>query len=315
MLNIQGINPDLLKDQDPELIGQWQKTVLTKLKPAAEYTLRNAVNWCLVAASIPGWAVKVFPDLHEDEAVDCLWEALFKLVRLDQADPFAIWQEHILNLSKRTNYLQSKSYKAFHYLAPGTDLTVGLPTGHLWKGGQITSEAGIPFVPNLPTEEVFTLADKSVAEGFVQSTKTLAYSGHVVEDFRLEFSGGKVVNFTAKKGEIALRKLFETDEGASRLGEVALVPHKSPISQSGIIFHHTLMDENAASHLALGAAYNFTLHSGETMSKEQFSAAGGNISIAHVDFMIGSGQMDVDGLKHDGSAEPVMRSGEWAFDV
>jgi len=315
LLNIVGINPDLLISQDPELIGNWHKTVLTHLEPALEYTRRNAVNWCLVSGSVTGWAHKVFPEFPEAESVSRLWDAIFKLVRLDQTDPIASWQRHVVNLKERCNYLNHKRYKAFKYIAPDTKLTVGLPPGHLWKGGQIRSENGIDFIPNLPTEEIFTLADKSCVDGQVRSTKPLFYSGQIVEDFCLEFSQGKVVNYSARNGETILKKLFEVDEGASRLGEVALVPHSTPVAQSGLMFYNTLMDENAASHLALGAAYKFTLKDGEGMSPDEFAAAGGNYSMTHVDFMIGSREMDIDGVLEDGTVEPVMRNGEWAFQV
>lgn len=315
LLNIVGINPDLLVGQDTELIGQWQQTVLAKLKPASELTRRNATNWCLVSASVPGWAVKVFPDLPEEQAVDRLWGEIFKLVRLDHADPIHAWEQHIRDLAKRCDYFNYKRYHAFHYRAPGTDLRVGLPAGQDWKGGQIKNEKGNPFVPNLPTEEIFTLADRNRVEGTVHSTKALSYSGQLIEDFGFEFKDGRVSKLHAGKGEPVLKKLIETDEGAGRLGEVALVPNSSPVSQSNLMFHNTLLDENASSHLALGAAYKFTMQGGEAMSDAEFEAAGGNHSLTHVDFMIGSEAMDIDGLLPDGSAEPVMRQGEWAFKV
>ncbi len=315
LLNISGLNPDLLKGQNPDLMGKWQKVVLTHIKPAQKYVQRNTVNWCLVAASVPGWAAKVFPDLPEDEAVSELWETIFDIVRLDRPDPIAAWRSHLSDLAKRCDYLNEKRYTAFHYLAPGTDLTVGLPGLHRWKGGQVASEHGIAFVPNLPTEEVFTLADKRRVDGHVRATKSLAYSGQVIEDFEVQFTEGKVAGYTARKGEIVLKQLFQTDEGASHLGEVALVPHSSPISKSQLMFHHTLLDENAASHLAFGAAYPFTMEGGEDMSNEDFSKAGGNHSLAHVDFMIGCAEMDIDGILENGIREPVMRDGEWAFDV
>jgi aminopeptidase len=313
LLNITGIDPDLLGNVDPNLLAVAQKTILTKLKPALEYTRRNAVNWTLVSAPVPGWAAKVFPDLPESEQVLRLWDMIFRLVRLDNPDPVESWRVHLADLSTRCDYLNHKCYRAFHYRAPDTDLVVGLPRLQLWRGGQITAENGISFVPNLPTEEVFTLADKDSAEGFVRSSKTLLYSGQIVEDFTLQFSQGKVVNFSAKRGETVLRRLFEIDEGASRLGEVALVSQNSPIAQSGLLFHNTLLDENAASHLAFGAAYKFSLQGGERMTNEAFASAGGNSSIAHVDFMIGSSEMDIDGICEDGETEPVMRNGEWAF--
>ena len=184
-----------------------------------------------------------------------------------------------------------------------------------WRGGRLTSTNQIGFVPNLPTEEIFTLADRARANGYITATKPLSYTGQMIEGFTVHFSEGKVSDFCALKGEGVLRKLFETDEGASRLGEVALVPNSSPISQSGLLFHNTLFDENASSHLAFGAAYNFTLEGGELLSEEQFQLEGGNSSAAHVDFMVGSSEMNIDGIRADGIPEPIMRSGEWAFTI
>lgn len=315
LLNITGLNPDLLIGQDPELIAIAQKTILTKLQPAAELTRRNAVNWTLVSASVPGWAAKIFPDIPQVEQEERLWEVIFNLVRLDNADPVSVWEAHIAELAARCEYFNQKTYRALHYQGPGTDLTVGIPGSQSWKGGRVMSELGISFIPNLPTEEIFTLADRNIVEGHVTATKPLSYGGQIIEDFSLQFSGGRVVNFYAKQGEPIIRKILETDEGASRLGEVALVPNSSPISQAGLMFHNTLFDENAASHFALGAAYKFTMKDGENLSDEEFAAQGGNTSLTHVDFMIGSGEMDVDGICEDGSTEPVMRAGEWAFSV
>jgi len=315
MLNLSGFDPDLLKGQDLEKIGRWQKATLEALEPVSQYTRKNATNWCLVGAPVASWATRVYPDLPDKKALQRLWMDVFKLVRLNKPDPVAAWERHIADLAKRCDYLQNKQYTAFKYHGPGTDLTVGLPVGHLWKGGQISTEGGIAFVPNLPTEEVFTLPDRLRVDGVVRSSKPLAYSGQIIDDFSIHFENGKVTSFSAKKGESVLGKLFEADEGARRLGEVALVPHSSPVSKSGTMFHHTLFDENAACHLAIGAAYNFTLKGGEAMSKEEFSAAGGNNSMTHVDFMIGNAEMDIDGVTADQRLEPIMRRGEWAFRV
>ena len=315
LLNITGLDPDLLVGEDSNLIGLAQNTILTKLMPALEYTRRNASNWCLVSVPVPGWAAKVYPELPADESMLRLWETIFHMVRVDQPDPVAVWQSHLADLAKRTEYFEQKRYTALKYMAPGTDLFVGLPALQSWKGGRITSGNAIPFVPNLPTEEIFTLADRSRAEGRVTATKSLSYTGQIIEDFTIQFSQGKVTGFSPRKGESVLRNLFETDEGASRLGEVALVPDSSPVSRSGLLFHNALFDENAASLLAFGAAYKFTLQGGETMSDDQFKEAGGNSSIAHVDFMIGSSEMDIDAVAENGNLEPVMRSGEWAFSV
>jgi aminopeptidase len=216
-------------------------------------------------------------------------------------------------LSARKDYLNAKRYTALKYTAPGTDFTLGLPDHHIWNGAQSQTPTGITFIANVPTEEVFTMPHKDRADGVVSSSKPLSYGGVLIEDFSLTFAGGRVVKVTAKKGEAVLKKLIETDEGSARLGEVALVPHSSPISQSGLLFYNTLFDENASNHVAIGRAYRFCMEGGPAMSDEEFAAAGGNDSLAHVDFMIGSAAMNVDGITREGVTEPIMRAGEWAF--
>jgi len=237
------------------------------------------------------------------------------MCRLDEADPRAAWQEHIEALERRRAYLNDKAYTALKYTAPGTDLTLGLPEGHIWKGGVDTNAAGTMFVPNLPTEEVFTMPHSQRTNGMVSSTKPLNYGGTLIDNFSLTFQDGRVVGVEAETGRDVLKKLVETDEGAARLGEVALVPHSSPISKFGRLFYNTLFDENASNHVALGQAYNVCVEDGENMAEAEFAEAGGNTSVTHVDFMIGSEEMDIDGVLTDGSTEAVMRDGEWAFDA
>jgi len=314
-LTILANDPDLLSDQDAALVATLHKTGREQFHPAMDYVTRRAINWCVIAAATPGWAARVFPDLPRREQIARLWQAIFAVCRLDRPDPVAAWQNHVRDLASRCDYLSAKQYHALKLTAPGTDLTIGLPRGHCWTSGRLTSTAGIAFTCDLPTEEIFTLPHKDQVEGVVTATRSLSFGGTRIENFRLTFAGGRVVNATAGKGETALRKLLETDEGASQLGEIALVPHSSPIAQSGLLFYNVLIDENAASHLALGQAYRFTLEGGESLSDDEFAAAGGNRSISHVDFMIGCGEMNVDGVTDDGATEPVMRAGEWAFDA
>jgi aminopeptidase len=304
-------DPDHLQAQDPERISAVQQATARAVRPFRELLARNDTNWSVVAAAAPGWARRVFPDLPAEAAVTRLWDVIARLCRLDQAEPVAAWREHLRTLASRRDLLNAKQYTALRYVGPGTSLTIGLPDGHEWVSGQSTSRTGILFAPNLPTEEVFTMPHKDRVDGVVTSSKALSFGSTLIEDFRLEFSGGRVVSMTAAKGEGVLRQLLETDEGAARLGEVALVPHGSPIAQSGLLFYNTLFDENAASHVALGAAYKFTMSGGENMSDEAFEQAGGNRSAVHVDFMIGSAALDIDGVMRDGRAEPLMRSGEW----
>lgn len=314
-LSIAADDPDLLKDQDPELVSTAMKVLQKNMRGLRQYTMRDAINWAVVSAPIPSWAARVFPAEPAEKQVERLWEAIFQVCRMNEPDPVAAWQTHIDRLMGRSSYLTAKQYTALKYTGPGTDLTVGLPAGHVWNGAQAVSEAGIAFTPNLPTEEIFTLPHKDRVEGVVSSSLPLNYSGTLIENFSLTFAGGRVVKATAQKGEPALLRLLDTDEGASRLGEAALVPHNSPISQSGVLFYNTLFDENAASHLALGNGYSPCLSGGPQMSADELAAAGCNSSLTHVDFMIGNAELDVDGVTGDGTVEPVMRRGEWAFEI
>jgi aminopeptidase len=315
VLTIRTNNPDLLSHLDPDLLSKVNTSYWKQVNPILEKTGSNTVNWCVTSASSPDWAPKVFPDVSPEEAFDKLWEAIFQITRVDRPDPVAAWEDHVRQLQKRSQYLDAKQYDSFHYLAPGTDLTLGLPRGHQWSSAREHAKNGIDFIANLPTEEIFTLPHKDRADGTVRATLPLPYGGITIEDFSLTFENGRAVKVNAKKGEQVLQKLIETDEGAARLGEVALVPHNSPIAQRGHLFYNPLIDENAACHLAVGKAYPFTLKGGDTLSDEEFAASGGNQSLIHIDFMIGSGEMNIDGIKEDGTSEPVMRNGEWAFDV
>ncbi len=315
LLTILADNPDLMHGLDQEAIATLQKVHLENYQPVGASVSRNAVNWCLVAASSPAWSARVFPDLAARQAEAQLWKAIFESTRIDQPDPLAAWMAHIQNLLGRARYLQSKQYAALHYKAPGTDLTLGLPRGHRWISARMTAENGVDFTANLPTEEVFTLADRSRADGFVTATMPLSYGGTLIEGFSLHFENGRIVRVGAQKGETVLQKLIETDEGAARLGEIALVPASSPIARRGHLFYNTLFDENASCHIAIGRGYRFTLEGGEKMSEEEFAQHGGNTSLVHVDFMIGSPEMDIDGIRQDGTPEPLMRKGEWAFEI
>jgi len=315
LLSIYANDPDIYAGLDSARVSAVQKTHLENYAPIYEQTSRNVVNWCVVAASAPAWAKKVFPDLKPRQAEEKLWEAIFETTRVDQPDPVAAWMEHIQDLVKRGKYMQAKKYSALHYKAPGTDLTLGLPQGHRWIAARMPAENGVEFTANMPTEEIFTLPDRHRAEGTVASTFPLSYGGALIEDFNVTFENGRIVKVNAKKNEAILQKLVDTDEGSTRLGEVALVPASSPIATRGHLFYNTLFDENASCHIAIGRAYRFTIAGGEELNDEEFVAAGGNVSINHVDFMIGSPQMDIDGIKDDGTREPVMRQGEWAFDV
>jgi aminopeptidase len=282
------------------------------MRPFREYLSKNGSNWSIIAAPHPAWAARVFPDVARTEQIDALWDAIAKLVRLDQPDPVAAWEAHLAALGARRDFLNDRRYDALEYRGPGTHLKVGLAQGHVWAAGRSTSANGVPFSPNLPTEEVFTMPHRNRVDGTVKATKPLSFGGTLIEDFAVTFEAGRAVSITAARGESVLNDLIATDPGAARLGEVALVPHHSPVAQSGLLFYNTLFDENAASHIAFGSAYKFTMEDAESMADDAFEAAGGNRSAAHVDFMIGSAHLDVDGIRADGTVEPLMRGGEWA---
>lgn len=313
ILGVAAEDPELLKDQDPELVGLANKMVVENLQPAMRYVTGNIANWLILSAPVKGWADKVYPDIPEADRIEHMWEAIFKICRIDQPDPIAAWEAHIQELAKRRDYLNDKRYNALHYRGPGTDITIGLAVNHRWQSGSMVTTTGITHTANIPTEEVFCLPDKDRADGVVKASMPLSYAGTLVDDFQLTFKDGHVVGYEAGKGETTLKNILDIDEAANRLGEVALVPHSSPISQLGTLFYNTLYDENAASHIALGKGVRACLKDGPLMTDEEFMAAGGNHSKVHVDFMIGSDELDIDGVAEDGSPEPVMRQGEWVF--
>lgn len=315
LLSIHATNPDLLKDIDPQKVAKANKAGAKALAEFRKYTMNDEIPWSVISIPTPGWAKKIFPDKTEEEAVKSLWEAIIKIVRVDQEDPIAAWDEHNETLRVARETLNKKAYKALHFKAPGTDLEVGLPDNHIWHGGSAVSTEGIVFNPNMPTEEVFCAPHKYKVNGTVSSTKPLNYGGSLIDNFTLTFKDGKVVDFSAEEGEEALKHLLEIDEGAKRLGEVALVPDESPVSQSGLVFYNTLFDENASCHFALGKAYPTNVEGGAKMTEEELDENGINDSLTHVDFMIGSGELDIDGILPDGRTEPVFRSGTWALDI
>jgi aminopeptidase len=315
VLSIYANDPDAFQNEPPELVGAVQQVVSRSVRPFRECISRNQTNWAVIAAANQGWAQRVFPDARADQQVGLLWEAIRRLCRLDQPDPIAAWERHLKALAARRDYLNGKRYEALRYRAPGTDLTIGLAPGHAWVSGRSITRSGIPFAPNLPTEEVFTMPHKDRVDGTVRSSKPLSYAGTLIENFSMRFEDGRIVHVAAERGEAILKQLIDTDPGSARLGEVALVPDNSPVAQSGLLFYNTLFDENAASHVALGSAYKFTASGGETMTDDEFERVGGNRSATHVDFMIGSSQLDIDGVLADGRAEPLMRRGDWSTTI
>ena len=313
ILHVLAENPDLLKGINAERIATYQKTRGQALTKYRNYVQSDKFSWSIVAVPSPEWAAKVFPDAPEEERVELLWNAIFQTVRVDQEDPVQAWKNHVDVLEKKADVLNQKKYKKLHYIAPGTDLTIELPKGHIWAGGKSINEQGHSFVANMPTEEVFTAPLKTGVNGTVSSTKPLSHAGNIIDNFTLTFENGRIVKASARQGEETLLKLIEMDEGAHYLGEVALVPHYSPISESKLLYYNTLFDENASNHLAIGSAYAFNLEGGKDMSREELAEHGLNSSVTHVDFMIGSAEMDIFGVTEDGTEEPVFRKGDWAF--
>ncbi|MBP1851265.1 aminopeptidase [Rhizobium halophytocola] len=310
-LAIAGDNPMMLAAQDPAKVARANKANSMAYKPALEKIANFDINWNIVSYPNPAWAAQVFPDLPLDEAVRKLAEAIFAASRVDLDDPVAAWGQHNGELKKRSTWLNGERFSALHFTGPGTDLTVGLADGHEWHGGASTAKNGVTCNPNIPTEEVFTTPHALKVEGTVSSTKPLSHQGTLIDDIQVRFEAGRIVEAHASKGEEVLLKVLDTDEGARRLGEVALVPHSSPISASGVLFYNTLFDENASCHIALGQCYSKCFLDGATLTQDQITAQGGNASLIHIDWMIGSDKVDIDGVRVDGSTVPVMRKGEW----
>jgi len=314
-LAIAGANPMLLAKEDPDKVGRLNRAVSQAYQPALELITRHTINWTIVASATPAWAAAVFPHESPQTALTKLWDAIFAASRIHTADPVSAWREHDAELQKRAAYMNAKRYAALDYRGPGTKLRLGLAEDHLWLGGGTRAGNGVYCIPNMPTEEIFTTPHRERVDGVVQATRPLAHQGTMIEGIEVRFANGKIVEARATRGQQVLEQLISTDEGARRLGEVALVPHSSPIAQSGLIFFNTLFDENAASHIALGQAYSSCLRDGDKLSAEELAAKGANSSLIHVDWMIGSAELDIDGITPSGAVEPLMRQGEWAYHV
>jgi aminopeptidase len=311
-LAVVGDDPMLLSGEDPAKVSRASKANSIAYQPALEKIVNFDTNWNIIAYPSLSWAKRVFPDDAEEVAVEKLADAIFAASRVDSDGAVAAWEKHNAVLGKRTAWLSGQRFKALHYSGPGTDLMVGLAEGHEWVGGASVAKNGIICNPNIPTEEVFTTPHCRQVYGHVVSSKPLSYQGTLIDNIAVRFEEGRIVEATASRGEEVLNKVLDTDEGARRLGEVALVPHSSPISKSGLLFFNTLFDENAASHIALGQCYSKCFVDGGKLTPEQIAAQGGNKSLIHIDWMIGSDKTDIDGIRADGSRVPVFRQGEWA---
>ena len=311
-LAIAGANPALLSSEDPDKVGRANRAVSKAYRPALELITRHEINWTIVASATPAWAAAMYPNDAPDVALAKLWGDIFATTRINTADPVRVWKAHDAELHKRADFLNAKRYAALHYRGPGTDFRLGLADDHLWLGGGTTAGNGNYCIPNMPTEEVFSAPHKDRADGTVTATKPLSHQGTMIEGIQVRFEKGRIVEARATRGQEVLQKLIDTDDGARQLGEVALVPHSSPIAASGLVFLNTLFDENAASHIALGQAYSSCVRDGDKLTPNELAAKGANDSLIHVDWMIGSAQLDIDGITASGAAEPLMRQGEWA---
>lgn len=313
-LSISASDPELMRDVDPKRMTKSQKASSSALKAFRERLMSNKNVWCIVSIPTTSWAKKVFPHLSEEESIEKLWETILKTVRVDTENPEVSWDEHKTNLRKRMDFLNSLALKSLHYTnSLGTDLRIELPKNHIWLGGSEFTPEGIEFIANMPTEEVFTLPIKTGVNGKAVSSMPLNYNGNLIEQFSLTFKDGKVVDYSAAQGYETLKTIIETDEGSHFLGEVALVPYDSPISNSNILFYNTLFDENASCHLALGKAYPVCLKNSENMNQENFVKLGVNDSLIHVDFMIGTSDLGILGRTSDDKQITIFKNGNFVL--
>ncbi len=312
-ISVYAPTPGLLKDVDPKRLASSTLAQQKAMKRVQDATMVTKSSWLVISPATPAWAAEVYPDEAPEEALNHLWDEIFRLCRIDREDPIGAWREHVEDLGRRAAFLNERRFRRLHYEGPGTDLRIELPPRHVWQSARETDELGVPCVVNLPTEEVFTLPTRDGVDGTVVASMPLNYEGVTVEGIRLTLRRGEIVDYTAEKGLEALRSIIETDEGARRLGEVALVSQDSPIAATGRLFYNTLYDENSSCHLAIGDAYPTCIEGGRDMSEEELTAEGRNHSMAHVDFMIGSDRLNVTAEDASGGLVPLLREGRWAF--
>lgn len=313
LLWIDADNPDLLEGVSIDRISSFQKASGKALENYRKAVMNDVITWSIVAMPSEKWAAKVFPNLKPEEQMQALWELIFQVVRIGEGTAVQKWIEHIDNLESRATLLNNKRFKKLHYKAEGTDIQVELPKEHIWMSGASKNGQNVPFIANMPTEEVYTAPLKTGVNGYVKNTKPFVYQGNVIDDFTLTFENGKITSIKAATGEKLLQELIGTDDGAKYLGEIALVPHESPISASNVLFFNTLFDENASNHFAIGEAYPTCVEGARGLTQSELEQMGINTSIVHEDFMIGSGDMDIMGELADGTMEPIFIKGAWAF--
>lgn len=313
-ISISASDPDGLKGVAVEKIGASQKARTSALKEYFDNSMSNKCRWCVLSVPTLSWAKKVFPKVSDDEAMESLWDVIFKTVRVDTENPVNAWKKHNAYLEEKIKFMNNNNFKSVHLKsANGTDLNIELPEGHIWAGGSEGDVNGIPFNANIPTEEVFTLPKKTGVNGIVYSSKPLSYGGNLIDNFSITFKDGKAIDFTAETGYDVLKQMLESDEGAKYLGEVAFVPYNSPISNSKLIFFNTLFDENAACHLAFGRAYESCVKDADKYSEEELEKIGVNNSVIHVDFMIGTSDLEITGINKNGETIQIFSNGNWAF--
>lgn len=313
-ISIAANDPDGLKGVSVEKIGESQKARTTALKEYYDNSMSNKCRWCVLSVPTLSWAKKVFPNLSDEKALESLWDVIFKTVRVDTKDPIKAWENHNAYLEEKIKFMNDNNFKSVHLKSSnGTDLNIELPEGHIWAGGSEEDVKGIPFNANMPTEEIFTLPKKTGVNGIVYSSKPLSYSGNLIDNFSITFEDGRAIDFTAETGYDILKQMLESDEGAKYLGEVAFVPYNSPISNSKLIFFNTLFDENAACHLAFGRAYESCVKNADKYSEEELEKMGVNNSVIHVDFMIGTSDLEITGINKNGETIKIFSNGNWTF--
>ena len=314
-LMIMGSDPDLLKGIDPVKIQKSSIARMKAMKPYQYYSMNNIGQWSILAYPNLAWAHKVFPEEKDDDkAMEKLWKAILKTSRIEPGKTVENWKKHNEEVKIHAKKLNEYKFKSLHFTnSLGTDLTVGLIKNHIWEGGCDKASNGAIFNPNMPTEEVFTSPQYGKAEGKLVASKPLSYMGKLIEDFSITFKDGKVIKVEARKNQDALEHMVKMDEGASMLGEVALVPYTSPINQTGILFYETLFDENACCHFALGAGFGECIEGGSSMTPEQLKEKGINDSMIHVDFMIGTSDLSIIGTTKDNKKVQIFKDGVWAI--
>lgn len=313
-ISIAANDPDGLKGVSVEKIGESQKARTTALKEYYDNSMSNKCRWCVLSVPTLSWAKKIFPNLSDEKALESLWDVIFKTVRVDTKDPIKAWENHNAYLEEKIKFMNDNNFKSVHLKSSnGTDLNIELPEGHIWAGGSEEDVKGIPFNANMPTEEIFTLPKKTGVNGIVYSSKPLSYGGNLIDNFSITFKDGRAIDFTAETGYDILKQMLESDEGAKYLGEVAFVPYNSPISNSKLIFFNTLFDENAACHLAFGRAYESCVKNADKYSEEELEKMGVNNSVIHVDFMIGTSDLEITGINKNGETIKIFSNGNWAF--